>query len=209
MKPLHELQTARLRIRRFTPEDADTAMPLLDQCFGPKPRAERQDWLDWTVRNYVALERLHQPPYGDYAVVLAASDELIGAVGLVPSYGPFDLLPAWCALSGGSGDRITTEMGLFWAIAGAHRGCGYATEAGAAMMNFAFEELRSARLVATTEHDNAASIAVMRRLGMTIERNPRPEPAWFQIIGIRFAPALADSLGPGRQSNATRPDLRG
>ena len=40
------------------------------------------------------------------------------------------------------------------------------------------------RIVATTELDNAASIAVMRRLGMRIERNPYSQPERFQIVGI-------------------------
>jgi RimJ/RimL family protein N-acetyltransferase len=38
--------------------------------------------------------------------------------------------------------------------------------------------------VATTEHDNLGSIAVMRKLGMRIETNPEGEPEWFQTVGI-------------------------
>jgi RimJ/RimL family protein N-acetyltransferase len=52
------------------------------------------------------------------------------------------------------------------------------------MIAYGFEQLRLRRIVATTEHDNARSISVMRRLGMRLERNPRPEPAWFQTVGI-------------------------
>ena len=52
------------------------------------------------------------------------------------------------------------------------------------MVAYAFAQLRLRRVVATTEHDNARSISVMRRLGMRIERNPLPEPAWFQSVGI-------------------------
>src|SRR4051812_1559936 len=44
------------------------------------------------------------------------------------------------------------------------------------------------RIVAATEHDNLASIGVMRRLGMRIERNPDPEPHWFQTVGVLFNP---------------------
>jgi ribosomal-protein-alanine N-acetyltransferase len=190
MKPLHELTTARLRIRRFVHADAEFALPMFDQCFGPQPRAERLDWLDWTVRNYVALKRLHQPPYGDYAVVLTEGDELVGAVGLVPSVGPFEQLPSWKAQPGvAAGDRVTAEMGLFWATAPALSGRGIASEAAQRLVDFAFDELHVARLVATTEHSNAASIGVMRRLGMRIERNPRAEPAWFQTVGVLSAPA--------------------
>jgi RimJ/RimL family protein N-acetyltransferase len=53
-----------------------------------------------------------------------------------------------------------------------------------ALVRHAFDEIGLARLVATTEFANEASLAVMRRLGMRIERNPLPEPAWFQAVGV-------------------------
>jgi RimJ/RimL family protein N-acetyltransferase len=86
--------------------------------------------------------------------------------------------------SSADGDWFRPEMGLFWAIAARHRRMGYASEAAAELASFAFQKLRLARIVATTEHDNSASIGVMRRIGMTIERNPRDEPIWFQTVGI-------------------------
>jgi RimJ/RimL family protein N-acetyltransferase len=187
---MRPLETDRLRIREFTRDgtDLDAIVSIHDACFGPAPREEREAWLDWTVRNYLALARLHQPPYGDSAVALKSSDEVIGAVGLVPSFGPFEKLSGLgFPRRGKPAMRFTPELGLFWAIAPAHQRHGYATEAARAMVRFAFDELNIARLVATTEHDNAASIAVMRKLGMTIERNPDPEPAWFQTIGVLLA----------------------
>jgi hypothetical protein len=38
--------------------------------------------------------------------------------------------------------------------------------------------------LATTEYDNAASLGVMRKLGMKIDRNPRSQPPWLQAVGI-------------------------
>jgi ribosomal-protein-alanine N-acetyltransferase len=81
-------------------------------------------------------------------------------------------------------------MGMFWAIAAKHRRMGYASEAGRALAKFAFATLRLARIVATTEHENAASIGVMRRMGMTIERNPVDEPIWFQTVGVLVNPQV-------------------
>jgi hypothetical protein len=49
--------------------------------------------LRWSVLNEAQLARLYQPPYGDRAVVLKSSQELIGACGFVPSFGPFGQLP--------------------------------------------------------------------------------------------------------------------
>jgi RimJ/RimL family protein N-acetyltransferase len=187
---MQPITTPRLIIREFTEQDADAVARVLDDCFGAAPRVAREGWLAWSVRNYRALEGLGQPPYGDYAVECRDGGEVIGTVGLVPSFGPFETLPTFASrLRVGATGRVTPEFGLFWAVATPHRRFGYATEAAAAMAAFAFKELNVDRLVATTEHANEPSIAVMRRLGMTVEKNPRAEPEWFQTIGILFNPA--------------------
>ncbi|HEY7115213.1 MAG TPA: GNAT family N-acetyltransferase [Tepidisphaeraceae bacterium] len=180
------IRTPRLCIRPFAEGDLDAISRLLDDCFGRESLAARRAWLDWTVRNYAALARLRQPPYGDYAITLVDGGRIIGSVGLVPSFGPFGKLPSVGshAREGAERDLFTAELGLFWAIESTHRRAGYATEAARAMAAFAFDELRAARVVATTEHLNAASIGVMRRLGMTIERNPDATPEWFQTVGV-------------------------
>jgi [ribosomal protein S5]-alanine N-acetyltransferase len=58
------------------------------------------------------------------------------------------------------------------------------------LVDFAFEQLRLARIVATTERDNAASQAVMRHLGMRMHENALDEPAWFQVVGILEHPDI-------------------
>ena len=42
--------------------------------------------------------------------------------------------------------------------------------------------------MATTEYDNHASQAVMRKLGMTLTRNPHSEPELMQVVGVKYAP---------------------
>lgn len=185
---MQPIETPRLRIRPFVEDDLDAVARILDEGFGPVPRAQRQEWLDWSVRNHQALAALRQPPYGDLAVVLKSGGELVGSVGLVPSFGPFGKLPS--LRSSRSSELFTPELGLFWAVGTAHRGKGYATEAARALVSFAFAGLGAERLVATTERENPSSIAVMRRLGMTIDENPDSEPHWFQVVGVHFNPAL-------------------
>src|SRR5207249_1776037 len=150
---------------------------LLDAEVGSVGLAERRRWLEWTVASYAQLAALHQPPYGDRAVVLKRSGEVVGLCGLVPLLGPF----------GDAGGRYVPEVGLYWAVAVAHRRQGFATEAGSALVAFAFDALKLERLIATTTFDNLASIGVMRNLGMHIERNPGPEPPWLQVFGILAA----------------------
>jgi RimJ/RimL family protein N-acetyltransferase len=182
--------TPRLLIRPFKADDLDAVAALLDACFGPAPRERHAEWLDWAVRNYVALRRLGQPPYGDYAVALRESGEIVGTVGLVPSYGPFERLASFRGrLTGEPSALATPELGLFWATAPAHRRRGYAAEAAAGMARHAFDSLRASRVVATTERDNAASIAVMRRIGMNVDELPDAPAKGWQVAGVLWNPA--------------------
>jgi RimJ/RimL family protein N-acetyltransferase len=134
---------------------------------------------------------MYQPPYGDRAMVRKVDQIVIGAVGLVPCLMPFDKLPWFRAHSSAPSTGLnSTEMGLFWALRQDARGQGYATEAARALIEYAFERLSLRQIVATTEYTNASSIAVMTRLGMTVEHNPDPAPEWFQVVGILENPAV-------------------
>ena len=66
----------------------------------------------------------------------------------------------------------SAEVGLFWTITPTLQRRGIATEAAGAIVNYAFGTLKLGRILAGTEYDDAASIAVTRRLRMRIERNP-------------------------------------
>lgn len=179
------LETERLTIRPFGLDDLDDAHRILDleAKMGEYTLEGRRQWLEWTVRNYEELAKMYQPPLGDRAIVLRAENRLIGAVGLVPALGPFGLLPSF-QHRGKSTSRFTSELGLFWALGNDYRGKGYATEAARALIDYAFGTMNMARIVATTEHENKESQAVMRRLGMQIETNPHSDPPWFQIVGV-------------------------
>jgi len=182
------LETEHLWIRPFNLSDLDAAHQLfdLDSHMETHSRDERHKWLRWTVMNYEELDKLDQPPYGDRAVVLKETSEIIGACGLVPLIMPFGLLPYYQALNNNVvDDRGIPEVGLFWAIATSHRRQGYAVEAGQALIDYAFRHFHLKRIVATTDFDNEASIGVIRRLGMTVERNPNPgHPPYLQVVGI-------------------------
>jgi RimJ/RimL family protein N-acetyltransferase len=153
---------------------------------GPEVRDQRARWLEWTILGHEQFASLHQPPYGERAVVLKLAGRLIGACGFVPCLDRFEQLPSFSASPATSPVAFATaEVGLYYAISPTYRRQGYATEAARAMLDYAFRELNLKRVVATTTYDNAASIGVMRKLGMRIERNPFPDPPWLQIVGIR------------------------
>lgn len=171
-------------IREYVLSETEIHHRLMAEAFESDDTLEQtQTWMEWTVRNYRALESLYQPPYGDYAVILKETGGIIGSVGLVQTIVPWGVFPEY-QTNGAVDLRVSPEFGLFWAIFKDYRGKGYAGEAGKAIIDFAFKSIRARRIVATTEHDNHNSIRVMEKLGMTIKRNPGTEPFWFKVVGV-------------------------
>ena len=186
------LGTPRLRIRPFALDDLDAVHRLLDlevDLEDALTLAERRQWLQWTVLGYRQLARLHQPPYGDRAIVLRQTGQLIGACGYVPLLNAFGRIPSLLHGDGAQEGLTSPEIGLYWALSPARRGKGYATEAAKGLIDHAFTHLHFARIVATTTHDNDGSLGVMRRIGMRVERNPHADPPWFQAVGVIDRPA--------------------
>ncbi len=183
------LETKRLNIREFEMDDLGGIHQILNEAFHSDTHEytsldDRQKWLEWVTRNYRELAQMYQPPYGDRAIVRKDDGQLIGSVGLVPAYGPFDTLPYFVSRSGCEDRRFRPEMGLFWAVDPAYQRQGYASEAAQTLVDYAFSQLNLSRIIATTEYTNEGSMGVMKRIGMTIEKNPYPDPIWFQIVGI-------------------------
>ena len=78
------LETERLIVRPLVMGDLEDCHRLFLDIKWADPTASdelnlqsRREWLEWTVRNYVALARLNQPPYGDRAVVMK-SKQFVG-----------------------------------------------------------------------------------------------------------------------------------
>lgn len=177
---IESLETARLRIRQFEQGDLNDCIRFRREVFGlDEPAMRVRHWLKWTMDSYRELAQLGQPPYADYAVVLRESGEFIGSAGIVPT-----VLP-WGALKGDPSDSLLSpEIGLFWGILPAHRQRGFATEAGGALLEYLFRELRARQVVATTERDNIASQRTMEKLGMKLFHNPNDQPRWRQVVGF-------------------------
>lgn len=179
------LETERLLIRPFADGDLPALLAVLELA-GADVEAATERYVRHGALNATVLAELGQPPYGDRAMVLRSSGELIGAAGLVPAYGPFDQLRPIDEEPPRSRPVALhrPEVGLFYHLHPDHRGRGYATEAAHALVEFAFGPMALTRIVATTERDNLASQAVMRHLGMRLHENALDEPAWFRVVGI-------------------------
>lgn len=165
------LVTARLRLRPLARSDSDQIVALAGERavaemtrLLPHPYLPEhaQQFLD-TIEKQTAKGEL--PPW---AVALAASDELIGVMGL-------RLVPA---------DR-SAELGYwlgrpFW-------GQGYATEAARAAVGHAFGKLHLNRVFATCMVKNPASRRVLEKIGLRPEGTLRQHILkWDQFEDIDF-----------------------
>jgi RimJ/RimL family protein N-acetyltransferase len=159
-----ELETPRLRLRRWRAGDLDTlvrwhADPVLMRHMG-KPSFTREE----TEVMLAHVERHWQAHgFGLWAAEEKETDALIGRVGL--SYHrewPDD-----------------PEVG--WLIDAPWQGRGLATEAGAACIGYAFEDLGFERVVSITTSENAASRRVMAKLGFTPRQEVRDS-----VLGLRL-----------------------
>jgi len=187
------VETERLIVREFQDGDQAARRALIVDAFGhPLSEADNNQWFTWTQLNYRALERLYQPPYGEYAVVGKATGTLIGSVGLVQSLIPWGVFDQYRAPDEPPYYLTSPEFGLFWAVDKTQRGQGYAAEAAQAIIDYAFQKLAARRVIATTEQVNAASQRVMRKLGMTVLRNPGDQPFWFEVVGVLNNPLHPD-----------------
>ncbi len=193
MRQMPILETARLWIRPFELADLNAAYRLFDVELSEAGMgsdavgtiAERAEWLQWATRNPRQLARLNQPPYGDRAIIVKNNETLIGSCGFVPALNAFEQIPELAAnRSPARPGRNSTEFALFYAVSPAYQRQGYAYEAAQAMVQYAFEQLSVNRVIAETDTTNEGSIAVMRKLGMTIYHNPLPDPPWLQVVGV-------------------------
>lgn len=150
------LETERLTLRALRPDDLDDLAALhAEESFWHFPlgrgqtRAETEAFLERQLAGY------EDDGYGVHAVVERATGRLAGWAGLsVPHFLP-EVLPA-------------VEVG--WRLGEAHRGRGYATEAGAATIRWGFAERDLDRIVSIYEPGNLASGRVMERLGLQLDR---------------------------------------
>ena len=174
MRRMPDLHDDHILVRPFVASDTAAVAAI----FGMES-AQAQAWLAYNIANEQTLARLDQPPYGERAIVRRSDDVVVGAIGLVPCvdvYGQVGI--------GANDGHTHAEVGMFWHVIDAYRRHGYATAAARLLLAYACSSLGLRRIIATTEYDNVASQAVMRRIGMELRTNPQSTPAWLQVVGV-------------------------
>jgi RimJ/RimL family protein N-acetyltransferase len=147
------LTTERLVLRPFVPEDLPALVAVhAEESFWWYPLRAAMTADETAAFLHRVIGRYESDGFGIEALVERDSGALIGWAGLaVPHFLP-EILPA-------------VEVG--WRLAGAFRGRGLATEAGAAAVEFGFTSGGLERIVSIYEPENVASGRVMERLGFT------------------------------------------
>jgi RimJ/RimL family protein N-acetyltransferase len=148
-----EIETARLRLRMFKPDDLPDLMqivgdPEVMRYLGPEAGATLSlKQAETAITSMITFWRQHG--FGRWAMIDKESGKLIGLCGL--------------RLLDGAPE-------LVYGVSKANWGRGLATEAAKASLRYGFKEMRFERIVAVTRHANKASITVMRKIGMRYEK---------------------------------------
>ena len=161
---ISDLETPRLRLRRWRPEDLEpfaalTADPQVAKYF-PSTLSREE-----SVAMFRQIEEHFQNNgYGPWAVELPGQMPFVGFIGLAVV--PFEA-------------SFTPCVEILWRLSPPWWGKGLATEGARAALAYGFERLGLAEIVAFTVPDNVRSRRVMEKLGMRHTEDfehPRIEP---------------------------------
>jgi RimJ/RimL family protein N-acetyltransferase len=142
------LQTKRLIIKEFTEHDEESYNQFLTDKDYIKNLGYPQK-LQQVIEEYRSEEYI----LSGLGILMAYEDSLSKVIGL-------------CGLqhdSSGEGK----DIGILYAVLTQFRGQGYATEIARKLREVAFEVLELDRVVARVNPDNAASVRILEKLGMT------------------------------------------
>ncbi len=144
------IETERLILRRFTPEDLDElaalrADPEVMRYIGEQPRAKVEQRLNYYISLYESRG------LGMWAVIDKGTGALIG----------------WCGLIFLDG---TGEVEVGYGAAKRYWGQGLMSEAARASLRYGFERAGLRRIVAVAMPENLASRRIMEKLGMRYEK---------------------------------------
>lgn len=149
---MREIETPRLWLRQFTPDDLNELYSLYINPDlmtyigkGIRTKNETQTALSSIIKHY-------EHGFGMWAVIYKDDDKLIGRCGL-------------CFLDN------TPEVELGYLLNKSYWRRGLATEASHASLKYGFEVVRLEKIVAIAKPENIASRRVMEKVGMKYEKD--------------------------------------
>ncbi len=148
------LTTARLTLRKFSPHDLDRLAELMSDAEFMKFSGGdifTREQAAASLERILAAERAGKP--SQFAVILRETSTLIGYCGFFVQ---------------NVDDKEEVEIG--YRLDPAHWGRGLASEAAQAVRDHAFRDLKLPHVISLIHPDNAASIRVAEKNGMTLRR---------------------------------------
>ena len=179
------LHTDRLCLRTPTPRDAEAlhdlfADPEVMHGLGKEPLSELEE-MRATIEEGIGGWRTDG--LGPFILETAATDgQVVGQAGLMI----FDTRGWTPSTWANAGSHAQPELG--WALIRAHWGYGYATEAAAAIRDWARESRSIGRLVSLISPDNVRSQRVAERLGAVPTETVTPSASRRPAVVWRHAP---------------------
>jgi RimJ/RimL family protein N-acetyltransferase len=170
------LETPRLQLREFIPQDADALAQVLSDPetmrYYPAPHGrtgyDRAGVEQWIERN---RQRYQHDGVGLWAMELKKTQELIGDCGIIAQQVEGEPL---------------YEIGYH--LRRDHWGQGLATEAAIACRDWAFKNLKANRLISLIRPENLPSRRVAERNGMTIWKEVNWRGLVHYVYSIERAP---------------------
>lgn len=170
--PTVVLRTERLRLRHMAASDAAFMLDLLNDEAWIRFIGDRGVRTLDQARDYILegpADMVRRLGFGFYVVELEASGCPLGVCGLAKR----DFLE---------------DVDIGYAFLPQYRGQGYAFEAAGGVLTHAKNDIGLRRIVATVRPDNAASIALLEKLGLRFERAlDRPEGGALHLYGMEIA----------------------
>ncbi|HVF30896.1 MAG TPA: GNAT family N-acetyltransferase [Pyrinomonadaceae bacterium] len=165
------LETSRLILRHFMPDDAAFIMELLNEPGWKRFIGDRNINAQDDARKYIEKLRVsyRDHGFGLCAVQLKVDETLIGMCGLIK--------------------RETLEdADIGFALLSRFEGNGYAREAAKATLEYAHVDLGLPRVVAITTEDNERSARLLEGIGLRYEEtiSMRGDPEMLRLYGISF-----------------------
>jgi len=167
--PMKILETDRLILRHLTIDDLDALFalyrdPEIRKYFpeGTLNYEETREELEWFLNGHP-----HHPQLGLWATILKETGQFIGRCGLLP----------W-TIDG------CQEVEVAYLLDKQVWGQGLATEAARAIVQHAFEQLGYSRIIVLVDRENAASIRVATKIGMTFEKEGQDDKGPFQLYSM-------------------------
>jgi ribosomal-protein-alanine N-acetyltransferase len=180
---MHIVETERLILRPFTPDDLDALAainsdPDVMRFIGdgkPAPRERTAERLAFI------LEHGRRHGFSVWAVRSKQTPSLMGFCGLHHLDG-------------------TNEVEVGYRLAREHWGKGFATEAARASLRYGFEELKLNRIAAVVHPENIASQRVLEKLGLKYEKDAR-----FYDIDVKYYAIAREDYEPDGSLYSCKP----